>query len=231
MLGDDCLRLYPRRIGLVLFLIILVFFGTQLVSGQQNVVPTVGFEFSFPGSQPDQYNFSIPRSGQATYESDGKLSPDAEPTDYRVEFPISESTRGRIFNLAEKVNYFQRELDARKKGIASTGVKTLIYKDTQHDVKATYNYSQIAAVQQLTEIFQNMAATMEFGRRLAYYHHYQKLALDEELKRMDEMAQAHNLGELSAIAPVLKQIAEDSSVINPVRARAQRMLLRAEASR
>jgi hypothetical protein len=87
----------------------------------------------------------------------------------------------------------------------------------------------MAAVQELTELFQNMASTLEFGRRLEYYHRYQKLGLDEELKRMEEMANDNQLHELSAVAPVLQQIAEDNTVINPVRARAQRMLAKASA--
>ena len=82
-------------------------------------------------------------------------------------------------------------------------------------------------MQQLTQLFQNLSATLEFGRRLEYFHHYQKLALDEELKRMEEMAKQNGLIELSALGPILQQIANDNSVINPVRARAQRLLERA----
>ena len=78
------------------------------------------------------------------------------------------------------------------------------------------------AVQQITQLFQNLSTTLEFGRRLQYYHHYQKLALDEELKRMEEMAKENDLAELPAVVPILQQIANDTSVINPVRARAQR---------
>ena len=87
----------------------------------------------------------------------------------------------------------------------------------------------MTAVQQLTQLFQNLSATLEFGRRLQYFHHYQKLALDEELKRMEDMANQNGLEELGAVTPILQQIASDSSVINPVRARAQRMVQRAES--
>jgi acyl-CoA reductase-like NAD-dependent aldehyde dehydrogenase len=66
--------------------------------------------------------------------------------------------------------------------------------------------------------------TLEFGRRLEYDHRYQKLALDAELKRMEEMAKSKNLDELQAVGPILSQIAADTSVINMVRARAQRLL-------
>jgi hypothetical protein len=108
--------------------------------------------------------------------------------------------------------------------MAFTGTKVLIYNDGQKENRASFNYSSVEPVQQLAELFENMSSTLEFGRRLEYYHRYQKLALDEELKRMEEMANQNELRELSAVAPVLQQIAQDNTVINPVRARAQRLL-------
>ena len=65
---------------------------------------------------------------------------------------------------------------------------------------------------------------MEFGRRLVHYHRYQKLALDDELKRMEDQASRGELIELQAVKPVLQEIHDDSSVINVVRARAQRIM-------
>ena len=79
-------------------------------------------------------------------------------------------------------------------------------------------------MQQLTEIFQSVAGTLEYGRRLAYYHRYQKLALDEELKRMEAQAKGRDLAEIRAIQPVLEEILADPTVINVVRARAQRLI-------
>ena len=64
----------------------------------------------------------------------------------------------------------------------------MTYKDSGRSTTATYNYSPVAAVQQITQLFQSLSTTLEFGRRLQYFHHYQKLALDEELKRMEEAA-------------------------------------------
>jgi len=79
----------------------------------------------------------------------------------------------------------------------------------------------------VTALFQNLSTTLEFGRRLQYFHHYQKLALDEELKRMEGIADQDNLEEMAAVVPILRQIVTDTSVINPVRARAQRLIERA----
>jgi len=68
---------------------------------------------------------------------------------------------------------------------------------------------------------------MEFGRRLVYFHKYEKLALDDQLKRMEEMQRDNGLGDVQSIAPALKDIANDSSVMNVSRARALRLLANA----
>jgi hypothetical protein len=73
-------------------------------------------------------------------------------------------------------------------------------------------------------MFQSIASTLEYARRLLYFHRYQKLALDEELKRMETQAKNNELMELQAVQPVLKQIYDDSSVMNVVRARAERLI-------
>jgi hypothetical protein len=70
---------------------------------------------------------------------------------------------------------------------------------------------------------------MEFAERLEHFHRYQKLALDEELKRMEEMQKGNSLMEVQAIAPVLKQIVADQSVVNHTRARAERILAASNA--
>ena len=187
----------------------------------------VTFTLDFPGSEPSHYSISVSSDGHSTYDSDGKLSPESDPDPFHLDFSVSPATQKTIFDRAARAKYFQGEVDSKKRGLASTGVKTLAYKDAQRSASATYNYSPIVAVQQVTQLFQSLSITLEYGRRLQYFHRYQKLALDEELKRMEEMANENSLQELGAVVPILQGIATDSSVINPVRARAQRMVERA----
>ena len=187
----------------------------------------VTFTLDFPGSEPSHYVISVSSDGHSTYESDGKLSPESEADPFHLDFSLSPGTSKTIFDLAKRAHYFQGQIDSNKRNLASTGAKTLTYKDAQQTGTATYNYSPIPAVQQITQLFQSLSLTLEYGRRLQYYHRYQKLALDEELKRMEEMANENSLEELPAVVPILQRIATDASVINPVRARAQRMIERA----
>jgi len=47
--------------------------------------------------------------------------------------------------------------------------------------------------------------------------------VNAELKRMEDLAKSSSLAELQAAEPILRQIADDPSVINVVRARARNL--------
>jgi len=192
---------------------------------QQTVVPTVTFTCDFPHSEPDHYVISVAGDGSASYDSDGKLSPESAAGDpFHSDFTASPAARTRVFDLAKRAHYFEGQIDSKNKNLASTGTKTLTYRDAQKSTSATYNYSPVPSIQELTAFFQALSTTLEFGHRLDYYLRYQKLALDEELKKMEEMSNSGELEEISAMAPVLQRIVDDPAVIKVVRARAQRLL-------
>jgi hypothetical protein len=195
-----------------------------LPAAAQQTVPTVRFTCDFPGSEPDHYVVSVSDDGSARYDSNSKLSDSAASEPFHSDFTVSQGARTRVFDLTKRAHYFDGDIDSKKKNLASTGVKTLAYKDAQKSTHATYNYSPVPAVEELTEFFQSLSTTLEFGNRLDYYLRYQKLALDEELKRMEEMSNSGGLTEVSAVAPILQKIVDDPAVMKVVRARAQRML-------
>jgi hypothetical protein len=199
---------------------------SRIRAGSQTAeIATVSFSVDFPGSQPEYYSIRLPSDGAGHYESRGHLSADSDETDnFGLDFTVGPVTRQKIFELAAKSGYFQKDVDSHHKGLAFTGKKTLGYQDARHTGESTYNYSSNTAVQELTNLMQGLGATLEFGHRLEYDHRYQKLGLDEELKRMDEMARNSQLIEVAAIRQILEQIVADPSVINVTRSRAQRLL-------
>jgi hypothetical protein len=163
--------------------------------------------------------------GHGTYRSNGQLNEQSEPGDPApLRFTLSDKVRSQIFDLAQRAHYFSGKVDSGRKNIANTGAKTLTYKDAQRNTQATYNYSQLTPIQQLTSVFQGLSTTLEFGRRLGYFHRYEKLALEEDLQRMEQLQKDNSLGDVQAIATVLHEIANDQSVINVTRARALRLL-------
>lgn len=186
---------------------------------------TVVFSLDFPGSDPERYTISVAADGHAKYECSARISAESEDRDtYQSEFVFSDATRARVFGLAVQAHYFSGKVDSGNHKLAFTGTKKLTYSDGQRNTTAEYNFSPLSPVQQLTTLFQSVAATLEFGRRLEHAHRYQKLALDEELKRMEDMARRGELTELRAVKPILQSIYDDTSVINVVRARAERIM-------
>jgi len=214
-------------------------------------VPAVSFTLDFPGSRPSHYSIVVDSSGKATYssgpssakpanaatavkhgqesDSDSDSPPDSDaPADteepFHYDFTVSDATRARIFDLAERARYFESNLNYNKHNLANTGDKTLAYHDAGRNSHSTFNYTTNQPAQQLTALFQDISSTMEYGHRLTYQYQYQKLALDQEMKSLENASRQSNLEELQAIAPILKRIIADSSVINVTRARAERLL-------
>ena len=185
----------------------------------------ITFSLDFPNSSPEHYVISVQSDGHAQYESSGRITPDSDERDsYQTDFIISDATRARIFSLAAQSHYFSGKIDSGNKKIAFTGAKKLTYTDSSHNSAANYNFSPVPAIQQLTALFQSISGTLEYGRRITYFRRYQKLALDDELKNMEEQARSGEITELQAVSPVLQEIYEDNAVINVVRARAHRIM-------
>jgi hypothetical protein len=185
---------------------------------------TIQFTLDFPQSNPEHYEITIQSDGHSTYSSNGELGNSPNPETATFEFTISDKTRQDVFELAKKAHYFSGKVDSGNTKIANTGAKTLTYRDDSHNTSAHYNYSMDPAVQQITDVLQKLSTVLEYGRRLTWFHKYQKLAVDDDLKQMEERQRENNLGDLEAVAPLLKQIASDSSVMRMSRARALRLL-------
>ena len=187
-------------------------------------LPTITFTLDFPQSNPTHYSIKVDSSGQALYESTAKVDDDAEPQSYSNQFEISAANRQKIFEWAKQAKYFSGKIDSGNQKVAFTGRKRLSYQDARRSSVAEYNYSNLEAARQLTTLFQSVAETLEYGRRLVYYHRYEKLALDEELKNMEAQAKSNELSELQSVSAILKDIVDDPSVMNVVRAKAEALL-------
>lgn len=219
------------RIRPVSALFFFVLLSPAVIVHAQASDPTVSFTIDFAGANPSHYEIVVPKEGSGSYSSNGKINDQSDAADPApIAFSISAATRKEIFDLAKRAKYFTGKVDSGRQNIANTGQKTLAYKDAGHNSQAAYNFSNIVAIQQLTSIFQGLSAALECGRRLTFFHKYQKLALDDELKKMEELNRENMLGDLQAIAPILKSIADDSSVMNVSRARALRLLSASEST-
>ena len=222
---ESCPRALPGRFALYSIVLLAVHLTVGAAIGAASDGASISFSLDFPNSSPEHYQISVDSDGKTHYVSSGRISQDSDATDdYETDVTLSDATRTRIFELAAQARYFSGKVDSGNKKLAFTGAKKLVYKDDKRNSSAEYNYSTQPAVQQLTTLFQSVSATLEFGRRLTYYHRYQKLALDDETKRMEDQARSGELAEVKAVAPILQMIYDDTSVLKVVRARALRIL-------
>ncbi len=139
-------------------------------------------------------------------------------------------TEQKIFDLAKKADYFQGNLEAKQKNIAKTGEKILEYHGKSADAaksvtgSATYNYSPNPDIQELTRLFQAIATTLDFGRKLTFQYRFDKLGMDARLKSLQDMQASHYAEEMQAIEPILQKIANDPNMMHISRVTAKQLL-------
>lgn len=190
-------------------------------------LPSVTFTQAFPRGTPAYLSLRIDSAGHAAYESrreEGELGQPVLSEPYQAEFQVSDATARRIFSLAESLNYFQGDWDFKKHRIADTGRKTLLYSDSTRTHQTTYNWSENRAVQELTDLLQGIANTQEAAYELTRLRRYDRLGLNHQLERMEDMAKNGWLRELQVIAPLLEKLANDREIMHIARQRAQRLL-------
>ena len=201
-------------------------------------LPAVTFTLDWPGAQPPHYTLLVASDGEAEYASrpsssndassaSDSLNPSSDPIDqeaFSTHFAISAPIRDRIFSLARQANFFNGNFNYQHHRVADTGSKTLAYADSALHYQTSYNWSENKAVDELTHIFEGIGSTIESSRRLEHLMRFDKLGLNAELSGMEQAAQSGQLRELQIIAPVLQQIASNSSYMNIARERARHLL-------
>jgi hypothetical protein len=195
---------------------------------QTTATPTVSFNLDDAIVPPDHYSITVASDGSTAYESTDKGKKDVEALDpYQLKFTISQPTLKKIFALTEAANHFHGNF-AFKGKVAHTGTKTLRYTDPNLDLKQTYEWSQDPSIQQLTTIFEGIAAVQETSRRLRFLKRFDKLSVDAELKGLESRAESGDALELHTIAPLLQNITNDVSLLKTARERARKLLERAQ---
>jgi hypothetical protein len=189
--------------------------------------PQASVRFSFDWSQgfPWQaYSIAVQSDGKARFNGTPHADGTNDTDPYQQDFTMSAASQQKIFDLAQKLNYFRGDFASPMKHIAQTGQKTLQYQSPQLQGSATYNWSQNSDVEELTRLFGAIAMTIDFGRKLAFQYRFDKLGMDKLLKELEDQQASHGVEELAIIAPMLRKIANDPNLMNISRQSAQRLL-------
>jgi len=207
---------------------LFIFLLAASLHAQTTATPTVSFNVDDAIVPPDHYSITVASDGSTAYESTDKGKKDVEALDpYQLKFTMSQATLKKIFALTEAANHFHGNF-AFKGKVAHTGTKTLRYTDQNLDLKQTYEWSQDPSIQQLTTIFEGIAAVQETSRHLRFLKRFDKLSIDSELKGLESRAGAGEVFELHTIAPLLQNITNDVTLLKTARERARKLLERAQ---
>jgi hypothetical protein len=211
------------------FVFSILLFVLPVLAQQQAapaVQPSVTFNFDWSQGIPWQtYSITVQADGNTHFQ--GTPAPEGAVGDtdlFQQEFTMSEANRVKIFGLAKKLNYFHGNFDSHLKKIAQTGSKTLQYKSATAYGTTTYNWSENADVQELTRLFGAIANTLDCGRKLTFQYRFDKLGMDTRLKELEDLRASHYAEELSAIAPILRKIADDPNMMHISRQTAEQLL-------
>lgn len=218
--STDCLRL----VGVLLTLCCAALAqNPQLHTRAGSSFPTVVFTSVLWSADPSYYSIAIDASGTATYQS----APDSiEKTgvSYTIEFQVSDRTRRITFNVARQLGYFGVQPQAPLNSAQNSSVRTLAYHDSNFHNQVTYSSSSDSEVNELTTVFEEISGTLEFGRRLAYFHQHDISRLDGELDRLQTHADGRSMREFQAIAPILRSISSDQALASGPRHKADALL-------
>jgi len=187
--------------------------------------PSVRFSFDWSQGFPWQkYSITVQADGKSRFDGTPHADETNDTDPYQQDFTMSAANRQKIFDLAQKLNYFRGDFASPMKRIAQTGQKTLQYQSPQVHGSATYNWSQNSDVEELTRLFTAIAMTIDFGRKLAFQYRFDKLGMDKLLKELEDQQASHGVEELAIIAPMLRKIANDPNLMNISRQSAERLL-------
>jgi len=209
--------------------------GAQAVHQVTPVEPPTGsyitFKFDWDQGRPWlRYSIAVDDAGNTHFEGIGNPIESGDSDSFSQDFIMTDANRQKLFELAKKLDYFQGSFEAKQKNIAKTGQKTLGYhgRDTggghAAEHSTNYNYSPNTDVQELTRIFQSIAATVDYGRKLAFKYRFDKLGMDAQLQSLRDMQASHYVEELQAIEPILQKIAADPNMMHINRLTAKQLL-------
>jgi hypothetical protein len=191
----------------------------------------VTFKFDWDQGRPWlKYSIAVDDAGHTHFEGVGNPIESGDSDAFSQDFVMTDANRQKIFELAAKLDYFEGNLEAKQKNIAKTGQKTLAYhgrapasgQPIAHS--STYNFSTNSDVQELTRLFQAIASTLDYGRKLEFQSRFDKLGMDARLRDLQDMQASHYIEELQAIGPILQKIADDPNMMHINRVTAKQLL-------
>ena len=177
------------------------------------------------GSSPEYLSISVDRAGSGTYDG-RKLDDPPHPRPLK----LSDATTQKLFELAAALDDFRSvDLESHKR-VANLGTKTLTYEEDGQKYQAQFNYSLRREAQELSELFEKIAAVEQHIVVLEYAAKYDHLSLPRELLQIQIDLNNKALADPQLMVPTLDQIARNPRFLHLAQVRAQNILERLQSS-
>ncbi len=215
----------PLRIVSITSCLLLASLCMQAQTAGPPQAPIVVFKLSWDKALPwSDYVFTVNQNGATHFKATGNALESGDSDSFEQDFTMSEANLQEIFRLAKAADYFQGQFETKQKHVAKTGAKTLEFHGPSLNTSTTYNYSPNPNIQQLTKLFQAIAVTIDYGRKLSYQYRFDKLGMDTRLKELVDLHATGMAEELQAIEPLLRKIADDDAILHVARLQAKQLL-------
>src|SRR5450755_3556210 len=138
--------------------------------------PRLVYSKYFKGSKPESVIVTVELSGVASYR-------EGTEDDNPLHFQLAESEAHEMFELAGKLEHFQRPLESGLK-VANMGKKTFRFEDGSDSHEASFNYSVDPDAKTLADWFERISETEQEFIELDTTMHFEKLGVDRALALM-----------------------------------------------
>ena len=188
--------------------------------------PTLVYRRVFKSSSPEFIEIKMSEKGECTFDI-RQLDNEADPQPFQVNPALAE----KMFQMAAELNHFRDlQLDVKRR-IANLGEKTFRYENAGQASEATFNYTVNPTAQQLMQVFEGLARQQEHIRLLQHRIRFDRLGVNDALRRFEIDLNQKLLPEPERALPALEAVANDSRIVEIARTRARALIERIRNSR
>ncbi|MBI4889206.1 MAG: hypothetical protein HY821_01195 [Acidobacteria bacterium] len=177
--------------------------------------PRLFYSKSFPGSKPAYMEIRLLRDGSAEYR-------EAPQEDDPIVFKLSQPETDTVFELSNKLDHFQRELESGLK-VARMGDKTMRWEKGAEMHQVKFNYTMDADGTALYDWFEKMCESALLYIELERTAKYDKLGVNQAILHLEAAWDRHRLVGREQYLKLLDRIANNESYINMARERAEKL--------
>lgn len=193
----------------------------------QAATETIEVDFANPAVAPSHWTLTLHPDGSGHFSSYGGGMPgdnsDLKSPPVNREIHLSGEFTHRVFATAYSHKLFNEKCDSHLK-VAFQGEKTLRYEGPKGSGSCSFNYSKDREIQDLSDSMTAVEQTIMEGARLEVLLKHDPLGLDEEMNFLVQAAKDGRIQQIIAIKSILVELANDPSVLDEVRKRADLLL-------